>query len=471
MGRPEKTVFISYRRKDIAWALAIYQALSAADYDVFFDFQSVTHGDFERAILSNILTRAHFIVLLTPSALDRCGDPRDWVRREIETALEARRNVVPVLLEDFDFTAAQLAGQLIGKLAMLGHYNGLRVHADYFQAAITRLREHLEVPLEAVLHPVSPAVEASAQEQMRVASEAPPVRPEELSALEWFRRGFVAMTLEVKQGCYDLAIEANGNFAAAYRNRAQVRLERGDNAGAIEDCTQAIRIAPRDADAHTDRGIARARAGDHAGAIADFTAAIRIAPSNSDAYNRRGIERTEIGELELAIRDYSAVIDLQPDGAPAYFNRALALARSDRAPAAAADFDRAIELDPTRPAFFSGRGRFREAQGDVQGAVQDHTRAIRLRPDDAQAYFDRASARRMQQDLEGADSDYSEAIRLSPQFAAAYFNRALVRQSRAEFEAAISDYREYLDSGSGELEGDGEIVEQTIRRLQKKLGR
>src|ERR1700730_7164570 len=37
--------------------------------------------------------RAHFLVLLTPSALEHCGDPKDWLRREIETAMESRRNV------------------------------------------------------------------------------------------------------------------------------------------------------------------------------------------------------------------------------------------------------------------------------------------------------------------------------------------------------------------------------------------
>ncbi len=87
MERIEKTVFISYRRTNIPWVLNIFQNLTHHGYDVFFDFNGIASGDFERVILGNITARAHFLVLLTPSALERCGEPADWLRREIETAL------------------------------------------------------------------------------------------------------------------------------------------------------------------------------------------------------------------------------------------------------------------------------------------------------------------------------------------------------------------------------------------------
>src|ERR1700686_3033496 len=103
MERIEKTVFISYRRTNIPWALAIFQSLTYHGYDVFFDYIGIASGDFERVILGNITARAHFLVLLTPSALERCGDPADWLRREIETALRGQRNIVPLMLEGCGF--------------------------------------------------------------------------------------------------------------------------------------------------------------------------------------------------------------------------------------------------------------------------------------------------------------------------------------------------------------------------------
>ena len=44
MNRIEKTVFISYRRTNAAWALAIFQHLNQHGYDAFIDFQGIQRG-------------------------------------------------------------------------------------------------------------------------------------------------------------------------------------------------------------------------------------------------------------------------------------------------------------------------------------------------------------------------------------------------------------------------------------------
>src|SRR5262249_4443681 len=54
MGRIEKTVFVSYRRTDESWGLAIFQNLTQHGYDVFIDYEGIASGDFEAAILENI---------------------------------------------------------------------------------------------------------------------------------------------------------------------------------------------------------------------------------------------------------------------------------------------------------------------------------------------------------------------------------------------------------------------------------
>jgi hypothetical protein len=177
MGRVEKTVFISYRRTNAPWALAVFQDLTRNGYDVFFDFQGIASGDFERVILENIKARAHFLVLLTPSALERCGEPGDWLRREIETAVDTRRNIVPLMLEGFDFDTPAIAAQLTGKLAALKRYNALRVPVEYFEEAMIRLRgKYLNVPLDAVLHQVSGFAQQAAKEQQTAAATASEVQ-------------------------------------------------------------------------------------------------------------------------------------------------------------------------------------------------------------------------------------------------------------------------------------------------------
>jgi TIR domain-containing protein/tetratricopeptide repeat protein len=174
MDRIEKTVFISYRRNDESWGLAVFQDLTQHGYDVFIDYDGIASGKFQTIILENIRARAHFLVLLTPTALDRCSDPKDWMRREIEAALDSQRNIVPLILAGFDFDAPATASQLTGKLAALKNYNGLVIPKGYFAPAMQRLRsKFLNVPVDAVLHPASNSAQRVAKEQKDKAAMAP----------------------------------------------------------------------------------------------------------------------------------------------------------------------------------------------------------------------------------------------------------------------------------------------------------
>ncbi len=155
----ENTAFISYRRKDKYLALNVYQDLTHKGYDVFFDFTSMISGDFEQIIIGNIKARAHFIIILTPTAFDRCSEPGDWLRREIETAIDEKRNIIPLFFDDFSFTVANVSENLTGKLKELSRYSGFNVYHDYFQEGMERLRtQYLNAPLDTVLHPVSAEV-------------------------------------------------------------------------------------------------------------------------------------------------------------------------------------------------------------------------------------------------------------------------------------------------------------------------
>ena len=122
----EKTVFISYRREGgTPWALLVYKYLTEKGFDVFFDFEGISSGDFEQIIIGNIKARAHFLVILTPSALDRCNQPGDWLRREIETAIEEKRNIVPIFFDGFSFGTPAISEKLSGRLGKLSKYGSL----------------------------------------------------------------------------------------------------------------------------------------------------------------------------------------------------------------------------------------------------------------------------------------------------------------------------------------------------------
>ena len=139
MARIEKTVFLSYRRADSGWATAIHEHLTHRGFDVLIDTSGISSGAFEPSILEKVRTQAHFLIVLTPTALDRCEDPNDCLLREVKEAIEYRRNIVPLFVDGFSFADPAIAIRLTGPLLTLSRYNGLNVPPDYFKAAMERL--------------------------------------------------------------------------------------------------------------------------------------------------------------------------------------------------------------------------------------------------------------------------------------------------------------------------------------------
>lgn len=312
MPRIDKTVFVSYRRTNIGYALAIYQNLSSQGYDVFFDYNSIDSGDFEQIILNNIASRAHFVVLLTPSALERLDETGDWLRREIEYAIETKRNIVPLTMEDFDWSIAQK--HLTGKLAPLGNYNALRVPADYFMEAMNRLcSRYLNIDIDTVLHPRSTQAQQAAATSKTQADAQPKVQEKELTASEWFEKGYQSTDSDEKIKFYSEAIRLNPNYAEAYNNRGIARDNKGDFGGAIDDYTEAIRLKPDFAKAYYNRGAARKAQGDLHGAIADCTEAIRLKPDYAEAYYNRGAAYWSKGDFPKCVADWEKTLELDPN--------------------------------------------------------------------------------------------------------------------------------------------------------------
>ena len=134
-----RTVFISYRRGLASYAVwAIYSDLQRHGYDVFLDVANLGSGKFEQIIMNEIAARAHFIVVLSPGAMERFSDPADLFRREIEEAIKLERNIIPFLIEGFRF---EKKDSLTGTLEALPSYQHLNVNHEWFQSALDRLRD------------------------------------------------------------------------------------------------------------------------------------------------------------------------------------------------------------------------------------------------------------------------------------------------------------------------------------------
>lgn len=133
-------VFISYRRDGGEYTAKILRdSLGELGYAVFFDVESLRSGDFNTRLYSVIDECKDFILILSPGALDRCRNEDDWVRREVEYALERGKNIVPVMLRGFEFPEV-----LPPSIDQLRFKNGIQANTEFFEAFIRKLQSFLQ---------------------------------------------------------------------------------------------------------------------------------------------------------------------------------------------------------------------------------------------------------------------------------------------------------------------------------------
>lgn len=129
-------IFISYRRDGGEYTAKILRDhLQEAGYRAFFDVESLRSGDFNTKLYSVIDECTDFLLILSPGALDRCKNADDWVRREVEYALEKGKNVIPIMLRSFTFPDV-----LPESLEPLRYRNGLEANSQFFDAFLQQLK-------------------------------------------------------------------------------------------------------------------------------------------------------------------------------------------------------------------------------------------------------------------------------------------------------------------------------------------
>ncbi len=238
MSDTAKTVFVSYRRSVSSFiARAVFNDLVHHGFDVFMDVESIDAGTFDTIIRSQIAARAHFLVILTPGSVERFMQPEDWLRREIEYAIDLQRNIIPVLVNGFSFDAH--AAYFTGKLAELRRYNAITLYHEYFDEAMARLRgRFLTSRPHGVIHATPSDQQAVVQRKIEEAASQPAPTELQLTAEELFMKGlerFGEGDYKTALTAFDTCLELYPEYAPAYVVRGATRGHVGDLRGAIAD--------------------------------------------------------------------------------------------------------------------------------------------------------------------------------------------------------------------------------------------
>ncbi len=282
MADPNKTIFISYRRSVSRFiARSIFMDLKANNYDVFMDVETIDSGEFDKIILSQIAARAHFVLVLATGTLERVNEADDWLRREIETAMDLHRNIVPVMVDDFNFNGMEQ--YLTGKLTELPRFNGLRLYFDYFEAAMDKLRNrYLKQPIDGKIVP-TPKQDEPIVEQKIALTASGATSQLLLNAEIYIARGLTKErrgNLEDAVSDYTKAIAHDPDYPDVFYHRAKARLKQNDLEGALADFSETVERNPHNSNAFVDRGEVHFALGRPDDALVDFRKANNLKPGD-----------------------------------------------------------------------------------------------------------------------------------------------------------------------------------------------
>ncbi|MET8652663.1 toll/interleukin-1 receptor domain-containing protein, partial [Nocardia aurea] len=156
-------IFVSYRIADSVYAVREISNRLAdrlGRTSVFRDQDSLALGSFYPRRIRQALEECDvMVVVIGPRWLDACDklgrrridDEKDWVRLEIRTAFEHRKQVVPVLLDGTSLPAPE---ELPADIRGLAYVQVAEIRHQSFESDVARLIENL-VPAVAAA-PVDP---------------------------------------------------------------------------------------------------------------------------------------------------------------------------------------------------------------------------------------------------------------------------------------------------------------------------
>ena len=354
-------IFISYRREGgEALARLIYDRLSKKNYRVFLDVESLRSGMFNIALYKKIEECEDFLIVLPENALDRCVDPEDWVRLEIEHALKLNKNIIPIMMRNFKFPK-----EMPPTIEKLRSYQGLGASMELFDGTMEKMIKMLISKPDSALFGT--------------------VKKYLIGFIVVLAIGYTSFA-QVDKNTPE-PTETKKQTAIQMVDKAWEFIDRRKHKDAIKLCNEAIELYPNYANAYYNRGLAYSGLSEHEQAISDYTKAIELDSKNANAYNMRGFAYYALKQYEQAIQDYSTAIKLYPDYAGAHKNRGKAYYHLEQYEQAIQDYSTAIELYPNSDWhgndfdwLYNYRGEAYQKLGLYEQALKDYDKAIEINP-------------------------------------------------------------------------------------------
>jgi tetratricopeptide (TPR) repeat protein len=203
-----------------------------------------------------------------------------------------------------------------------------------------------------------------------------------------------------------------------------MRGKAGDPDGAIEDFGEAIRLAPRSAEALAERCAAFYQAKDYARATKDCDAALAVDAANTDAWHRRVEILFAQDKRPEALKAARRLTKLAPQWAHARVLVARIQMASGDLASAERELEDARKAAPDDGEVATARIGLLRRRGDEKGAREVADGLVSAAPRDSRAYLLRARVHQAVGDDDRALADMERAIELDPTNASTHNSRA-----------------------------------------------
>lgn len=179
---PDGRIFISYRRQDAAYPAGwLFDRLSErfAEGQLFKDVDSIEVGDDFVEVITDAVASCDILLAVIgpdwatiagPDGEPRLHDPQDFVRLEIEAALDRDVMLIPILVEG---AAMPPASQLPPSVAPVVRRQALELSPHRFKADSAHLMQVIERTLRELTNDTEPPPTALVNEPIKVPAKVP----------------------------------------------------------------------------------------------------------------------------------------------------------------------------------------------------------------------------------------------------------------------------------------------------------
>lgn len=227
---------------------------------------------------------------------------------------------------------------------------------------------------------------------------------------------------------------------------------------------------PDAASQYFQTGTQQARQGQNAKAIADLDQAIRLSPNDPNLYLNRGVAQYQAGNLSAALDNYNQALKLNSNFAEAWSNRSRVYVDQRRYDDAINDASRAIQLNENLTEAYLNRGNALFGKNNLDGAAQDYQKVLQLPPapeNQSKAYNNLGNINAARNELDTAITNYDRAIEQVRSYPDAFFNRAIALQRKNQCPEAVQGFRDaanlYQNKGNSQMQ---QRAQSNAERLQ-----